>query len=314
MQQFAPIIITSLASKISSQNKIQPKINHSGGIVTKSDRLQVHEVSDQSSSEMPVFIPSPLADKFRSSKYNIQQPYIQILEEGYKIQSDDQTETYHAVRPRKWFRNFLARGIGFLGLLGVFVGFSGLSIFYLDKLKFYGPNTIFYMLPLVVALSFALGFSTYLFIAKLLSSRREITLYDSNSKQSLISIKPSSGLFIFNHTYKLYDSSGVVLACFHKNVFKSILQIQWNCSDADGKYVFSATEDSIFMGLLRRYFALGKFIPLHFNFTKSLGKPFGQFIRRYSLRDAYTLSHNPKVAEGWLMVATGLLLDTGEER
>jgi hypothetical protein len=249
---------------------------------------------------------SDLNKIFLSANYQIMQPFIQVFEEGYSIASSDQSEIYSASRPRSWFKRFLSRMASYGTALLVFilsvVAFSGL----VSK-----DDTTILLVAAIFSLAVAIGAA--ILMVKLTSPKRKAILSDRDSRE-ILSIKPSSGIFFFNYEYNIESKNGQILATFKKRFLDNIFRIHWHCYNPQGQYLFSASEDSIFMSLIRRFFIFGKYLPVHFVFHKQGGKKFGSFTRRYSLRDKYKLDYKTDAIDGWLVVATAILLDTGESR
>ncbi len=259
-----------------------------------------------------ISVASPLTARFKSDQYRIEQPYVQLTTEGYTVHSADNSETYTANRPRHIFRTFFARILG----LGAGI-FGGLAVFYFFARHLGTMDKEATITSVLAISSFIFGFLggalTYLGVSKFVGPLRRATIKDSTGATLMI-IEPTSRYFILNNEFAIRDANGLLLAKFRKDFLPSLFQKRWQAHDARGKYLFTAIEDNILLSVLRRYLNLVRFIPMHFMFTKGGGKPFGEFRRGYSLRDKYQLKYNPAAADGWLMVASGILLDTGENR
>ena len=269
--------------------------------VTEQPKTTSHETNE-------VTLQHELQNHFLADSYKIQQPYIQIMEEGYAIESGDQKEKYRAVRPRRWGRTIVAR---LAGLSAVFVSFAiGFFVLMFLGKTFTGAG----FLILGTLANFGLALLAGVVVSKNLSPKRVISLYQGPSQTPLLSVMPESGFFYFQHHYIVHDSNRRPIAQFKKSYFESFFRKKWHCYDMKGTYLFSAIEDSLILALMRRYLGLGRLIPLHFAFSKNGGTVFGRFTRRFSLRDKYTLEYNRRAADSWLMVTTAILLDTGEER
>jgi uncharacterized protein YxjI len=269
---------------------------------------------EKTSSEK-VTLDHPLKSVFGHRAYKIQQPYFQFTEEGYEVSSEDGSETFKAKRPRKIFRSMISGIVGFFAFATTFFLFilcGGLLIKALGLEQALGGIVISFS---SVILGISAGFFAAVMLAKLVSPKRRLDLFPKSSvDRPILTITPTSGMFIFNHEYSLNDVDGNHLASFKKNFTESFFRKKWHAFDAQNNYLFSAVEDSLVLALLRRYVGLGRLIPLHFKLQKKSGKPFGHFKRRFSLRDKYDLQYQHDLVEGWLIVAAALLLDTGEER
>ena len=169
--------------------------------------------------------------------------------------------------------------------------------------------------PFLIIILTLLGIGLYIFLVKFLSPKRRTTLYQGlGNEKALFTIEPSSGIFFFTREYRLKDYRGKSIMIFKRPFLQSLLRIRWNAYSRSGKYMYTAIEDSLLKAILRRYFKLAYFIPMQFHLNKGGGKEFAQFKRRFTIRDKYNLEHNPKAAPSWIIIATAILLDTGEER
>ncbi|MEE3079946.1 MAG: hypothetical protein VX341_11455 [Bdellovibrionota bacterium] len=266
----------------------------------------------------------PLETIFTDISYEIKQPYFQIFTEGYEIRGNNSSEVYNAHRKRNWFRRSLAFMIGIFAFFAT-AGF----IVYLGMVTFVGgainaesiksaqmTNDAQAIIPLLSFVGICLGVVSFVVVTKLLSPIRRTQLFKGEEKvgDPLITITPSSGMFFFNRTYYLLDSNGRKVVIFKRPFLESIFRKRWHAYDKDNNYLFTAIEDSLLLAILRRYLKLGKFIPLHFDLNKNGGKNFASFKKKFAIRDQYDLIHNPKAIASWIIIATAVLLDTGEER
>lgn len=264
-----------------------------------------------SSHPQKIHIEHELSQVFKSEQYQINQPYVQIRSEGYDIVATDGSEKYRAERPRLWIQSAFASLVGMGATFAVIIITIALVAVVSKAMGDSAASTL--IAALVGVSGFVAAILAFIFVSKLIAPIRRATVSDSAGKALMI-IEPTSAFFLIRNEFKISDAQGKLLATFEKSYFHSIFRIKWHCKDAAGKYLFSAMEDSWFLSLLRRYVNLAQFIPMHFMFSKMGGKPFGQFERRYSLRDKYKLNYSSKAADGWLIVATAILLDTGEKR
>lgn len=251
---------------------------------------------------------SSLAVHFAGDSYKIHQPLIQITAESYTITSEDKSEMFKAIRPRQLTRTFFAKiGCAFSFIIIYVVSVAVLGMTLKASLGEAG-------LAAAALLGFAFSFLGTLLIAKLLYPKRRATLKKGDEKGPVVfTIRPTSGLFLFNHEYGVYDANDQIQAIFKKRFLENLILKKWHCYHPDNQYRFTAKEDSILIAFMRRYMFMGRFIPLHFDFTKG-AKVFGQYKRKFSVRDKYSLDFNSKAMPPWLAVATAILLDTGESR
>ena len=253
-----------------------------------------------------------LQEQFRSDKYQIDQPYFQFTAEGYAISAVDGSEKFTALRPRHIVHGFFANILGFVAFIGVLIGtfvYLGSQMSGVDEES--SKASIMAIVALVVG--FGGGFLSYYMVSTFCGPIRQATVKDAAGAK-VMTIEPRSRFQVFHCEFLIRDADGKLLATFKKSFWASIFQTRWHAHDSRGKYMFTAIEDNLFLSVLRRYLNLARFIPMHFMFTKNGGKPFGEFRRGYSLRDKYKLNYNPAAADGWLMVASSILLDTGEKR
>ena len=261
-----------------------------------------------------ISLPGRPQGQFFADHYEIKQPFFQIFEEGYDIVSTDGRESYQATRPRSIFKNFIARFAGLIGLVAT----VGLTIFvasFVTGLLGLPDDVDNLTVGFSAFAGVLLGCVTYVIVARAVAPKRVLTLADkADAKKVWLVITPASSIFLVNHKWNILDCQGKNLAVFKKNFWESLIRRKWHCHSPQGKYLYSAIEDSLVMAILRRCFGIAKYIPMHFSFQKNGGKSFGEFKRRYSIKDKYHLTHDPKAVESWLVLATALLLDTGEER
>jgi hypothetical protein len=234
----------------------------SNGELMQESKKKANKAVPSTTSRPKLSIKNPLEEIFISSSYSIQQPYIQVMKEGYDILSKDKSESYSAVRPRSWGKSILARIAGFISLLVILIGcITGGSIL-LGK-----QSQLIILLPFA---SFTLAIVGYVFVSKILSPIRVTKLYMAGSeKKPLFTISPSSGLFIFNRSYHLLDQRGKEVVVYKRPYIQSLLRIRWHAYTPKGKYIFTAIEDSLILALIRRYFGLGRFIPMTFSMSRN---------------------------------------------
>ena len=248
---------------------------------------------------------------FCAESYSINQPFFQILQEGYSISSDDGRESFNAVRKRDFLKSIV-------GLIGACFGamIIASSLFWGLKL-FYGatstkPEAIF-----IPAIAAAFGLvAGYLFFSKKFAPKRVTSLYfgdEEDTKKLIFQIMPSSGHFYFNREFSLIQNDQVRLT-FKRPFINSLLRIKWEVYDENKKLLFCAFEDSWVMSILRRYFKLARLIPMHFIFKDEDEKVFCEFKRKFSIKDKYKIISQPSSHKAWMTLATCILLDTGEER
>ncbi len=272
---------------------------------TKKDDFLAEKSTKRTYSKIKV--KHPFEEIFQCDAYSIEQPFFQIMQEGYSIFNNSGSESYNAARKRQWFRQIFSRMVGSAAFVGTVVGGVMLSSQYLPKES---P-----LIGVAVLVAMGIGVVAYIAVSKFVAPIRKTSLYKGDTDQHLLfTIEPTSGMFIFNREYHLKDQNGEQIVVFKRPFIESIFRIRWHAYTPKGEYIYTAVEDSLVMALLRRYLRLGRLIPLHFHLNKGGGKKFGEFKRKFSLRDKYQLSHDPKAIPSWMVIATAILLDTGEER
>jgi hypothetical protein len=273
---------------------------------------KIHPINPSVVNKEKISFDHELRERFKSERYQIDQPYFQFTAEGYTISAVGGSEKFSALRPRHIFHSLFARILGVIAFMCVLVGtfvFVGLQLGDIDK----NSTTASMMGLMAVIVGLGGGVLVSHIVSTICGPLRHATVKDSTGAK-VMTIEPVSRFHIFNSEFYIRDAQGKLLATFKKNFWASIFQKRWHAHDFRGKYMFTAIEDNLFLSVLRRYLNLARFIPMHFMFTKNGGKPFGEFRRGYSLRDKYKLNYNPAAADGWLMVASSIMLDTGEKR
>jgi hypothetical protein len=248
----------------------------------------------------------PFEQIFKSDSYDIEQPFFQIMQEGYTIANHDRSELFSAVRKRQHMKVLLSRSVAVVAFVVIIAG--GIT----------GSGVLLKNSPFMAIagfLSFVLAIIGAMFTSKTLAPKRVTTLFTKEGEgETLFKIIPASGHFYFNRKYLLVDNNDRTIIVFKRPYLSSIFRIKWHAETKSGKYLYTAIEDSLVMALLRRYLKLGWFIPLHFVLKKGKGMSFANFRRKYSIKDKYKLEHDPKSVPSWIIVATAILLDTGENR
>ena len=248
---------------------------------------------------------------FTSNTYNIEQPFFQFLQEGYKISTPEGEEIFNAVRKRDFIKTIGARFGAFFGAMIV----SSLTFWGL-KFAFGVTSTDMQAMIIPGLVSAVLLVGGYLFLNKALTPKRVTTLYhgeEEDESKIIFQIMPTSGFFYFNKEFHLL-ANGQSKLTFKRPFTNSLFRIKWEVYDESDKLLFVALEDSWFMSILRRYLNLAKLIPMHFIFQGSDQQTFCEFKRKYSIRDKYSIHSNSTEFKPWMTLATCILLDTGEER
>lgn len=202
--------------------------------------------------------------------------------------------------------------MGFSFILAVFVGILLAQVTGVDWLGFVAG----FVLGLSgLLMTFALAFR--------ISPKRHIHFYTDETKaEPLLDVLQDHKFELFTTTFTVQRPDSKVLARIRKNQLSNILRKKWVVSDAEGRPLFIAREDSLILSLLRRF--LGPlFGALRTNFIFVVQTPDGneqirgEFNRKFTLVDSYALDMSrdrPPQLDRRIGIALGVLLDTGERR
>ena len=164
------------------------------------------------------------------------------------------------------------------------------------------------------------AFVVLVVVAMLLQKKRHTSIYhDDRMGKALVTIEQDRKFAPVNMTYTVRDDKGKVLAKFRKNFFTNFIRKRWWVTDAAGRTIMTAVEDSPLKAFLRRFFGPA-FGLLRTNYVITRGDsddPIGQFNRKFTILDRYVLdlSDDPqRKMDRRLALAIGIMLDTGERR
>jgi uncharacterized protein YxjI len=164
------------------------------------------------------------------------------------------------------------------------------------------------------------GLAALAAVAVALSRKRDVHFYRDDTRRELVlQVFQDQKIALIHATYTIADAGGQVLGRLDKNHLYNLFRKRWNCTDATGKLVCVAREDSAILSLLRRL--LGPFFGLlrtnFILFAPDEIQVLGEFNRKFTILDRYAL----KLTDGpggalnrRLAVALGVMLDTGERR
>jgi len=247
---------------------------------------------------------------FSSSSYNIDQPFFEFLQEGYKISNPEGVVEFSAVRKKDFIKTIGAR----IGAIAIAFSITGVLSWGIILLGASWRDEH----PLIAGFSILFTlFGSWLFFGKLLTPKRVTTLYlgeEENDKKVVFKIMPASGVFFFNKEFSLIFEETEKLT-FKRPFINSILRTKWEVFDEQNNLIFTAHEDSWFKSILRRFFNLARLIPMHFVLKTNDQQTFCEFKRKFSIKDKYQMinKENSQV-KPWMALATCILLDTGEGR
>lgn len=226
------------------------------------------------------------------------------LSEKYEVCDGNGFPRFWVVRPPRLLLNFV---------LSLAVTLANLVFVYLAyRLFVYGQR------PLLAAAIFIGGGYICLFLRLLLAPFRDISVFaDRTESFRLLYIAQENKLGLFLR-FTVHDAAGEPVAVLRRHFLRSIFQRTWTAVTLDGRPIFRAAEDSIFLALLRRY--IGTFYGLlrtNFDFYLPNGTRVGEYNRKLTLTDQYILdlSGDPHgYIDRRLALAAAILLDTGERR
>ncbi|MDG3002892.1 hypothetical protein [Paludisphaera mucosa] len=154
------------------------------------------------------------------------------------------------------------------------------------------------------------------------SPKRHIHFYADETKQEpLLDVLQDRKFEVFSTTFTVQRPDTKVLARIRKNQLTNILRKKWVVSDAEGRPLFIAREDSLILSLIRRLIPALQFMRTNFIFVMKTPdgneQVRGEFNRKFTIVDSYVLDlarDRPPLIDRRIGIALGVLLDTGERR
>ena len=152
----------------------------------------------------------------------------------------------------------------------------------------------------------------------LLKVKAQFGVFTDDSKARKIMTLQQDSLIAINMKCSLLDENEQLIATFERKGFMSMIRRTWIISDAAGKPVAKAMEDSLVKALFRRFLGkspLGFVFRTNFILTKSDETPLGDFIRAWSLKDNHVLDLSGDSArhlDRRIAVGIAILLDNME--
>ncbi|GAB4322373.1 MAG: hypothetical protein Kow0059_17430 [Candidatus Sumerlaeia bacterium] len=208
---------------------------------------------------------------------------------------------------------YLALQFAALGA-GVLAGFAAFFLFILPS--------ILLDVPLLFVIGALLGgFASYIalhVVVMLIMPRRHVTIFSDDTKQfPVLHIEQDSKFYFPIATYTVRDVQGRPLARLRKNYLYNLLRKRWEIRNPQGELLCLAKEDSILLGLIRRF--ITKLLVTNFIILTADRNEvkLGEFNRKYTLLDRYVLDMTPdwqRQLDRRIALALGIMLDTGEGR
>ncbi len=240
---------------------------------------------------------------FSHNIYWIKQKKIAINEK-YFIRDKDNNDLLFSLRKAYVMRWILSKFI-FIFIVWLFI-YWWMKIWWEEKIAI-----------LMISLILWIFFGT--FMAIFIYPKKHI-LFFKNEKdikwESEFEIKEDSTFQMINKTYTMVNKNKEVICKFRKNIFTNIFRKKWHMI-FDWKHL-EIKEDSIFLGLLRRFIPFGKLIRTNFIFIDAKNQDnLWIFKRKFELFDNYTLDLSNDVdyrIPRQLSIWMAILLDTWEKR
>ncbi len=125
------------------------------------------------------------------------------------------------------------------------------------------------------------------------------------------------GFFDMGYKLHLVLPDGQPLAIFRKDWIRGMFfQRLWHVLDANGDVIGKAEEDSVLLGLIRRYLPFGEWIRTNFNIFLG-SRQVGTFNRKFTIIDKYVLDltqDHTRSLDRRIALGLCVLLDTAEKR
>ncbi|MDA7938255.1 DUF4339 domain-containing protein [Pirellulales bacterium] len=256
---------------------------------------------------------------FSQDKYFIEHTEKITFRNQYSIFDEHKNPLIFVDRPWHFWRNFIATTASVIVGICMFVLIFGVGM----SLQSY--EWIAFILALPCA--YLAGFLIY----RLLCKERHITFYaDEARTHKFFELKQNEKCALIKATYSLTESNGNALAVFEKNYLFDFFRKKWCVTDASGKHLITAREDSTLKSLIRRLLC---FVPRPFSiltlpvqfylrtnfifFNEDEEKSFGCFDRKFTANPNYVLdmtSDSERLIDRRIAAALGVLLDTAEKR
>jgi hypothetical protein len=258
----------------------------------------------------------PLHPAFNRDRFLLRQQLMTISEK-YVVWDDQQRPILFIERPAHFWRNVLGAFVTAITLIAT----TGVSVMVGILLsRNVQPSWIGLMVGAILQL-LSLVLTVVLVIT--LSPKRHISFYSDESKgERLLQVLQDKKFQPITATYTVLTPEGELLGRMKKNYLYNFFRKKWDVTDAEGKKVLVAREDSLLLSLLRR--VLGPMLGfLRANFILVVPKAGdieetrGEFNRNFTLFDRYVLDlsrDRPRMIDRRLAIALGVLLDTGEHR
>ncbi|HEX2780854.1 MAG TPA: hypothetical protein VHM30_15240 [Gemmatimonadaceae bacterium] len=232
------------------------------------------------------------------------------LNEKYYVADESGQKIAFIERPLNFLRNIAAIAAMFGTLMVLVVASVSIS----EAL----PKGAAQLVALLIGLAGA-GAGAIFVLARTIP-KRHVTFYrDDRKTEKLLMVEQEKAMQWLEATFTVRDAKGKPIGRFTKNYLWDIFRKRWNVTDARGRTVCIAKEDSVILALLRRFMGpMYGLLRTNFVFLRpSDDKVFGEFQRKLTILDRYALDlreDKQRELDRRLALALGVMLDTGERR
>lgn len=216
---------------------------------------------------------------------------------------------------------FIERPLNFLRNLGALVATLATLIVLASAVAALGdtlPDGPARVVGVLVGL--ALAVVAAIFVLSRTVAKRHVTFYRDDQKlEKLLMIEQEKAMQWLEATFTVRDAKGKPIGRFSKNYLWDIFRKRWNVTDARGKPICIAKEDSVILSLLRRFMGpMYGLLRTNFVFLRPTDeKVYGEFQRKLTILDRYALDlreDKHRELDRRMALALGVMLDTGERR
>jgi len=245
-------------------------------------------------------------DPFSHDRFLLRQKHL-AWNERYDVCDAEGTVILHIDRPMHLAASLIAAFASGLVFLLVGAGFvaMGLSL---------GED---YAVAVIMAGLMA-ATATSLLVARLLATRRDITIRAPATGEMLVTVRQDRRFQPIIATFTVRDGDGRTLAHLRKNYLANLIRRRWLCRDAEGEPICHVVEDHPVLALARRLVGpLFGLLRTNYHLTDESGRLLGRFNRRFTLLDRYVLDLTPDLdatLDRRIGVCLGIMLDSGERR
>lgn len=146
---------------------------------------------------------------------------------------------------------------------------------------------------------------------KRMAFKEQVTLYADDSKQQPVLSFQARQVMDLGATYDVFDAWGQPVGLFRKNFKESLLRSTWHL-EQPGLGEATGQERSPFVAIVRRLVNV-PWLPYHFDFTGD-GQPVFSVVKKWGLRDRYTVDIQDPRLDRRLVIAMAVALDALQAR